>query len=238
MISFSSKYRSSENEIMDDFDLQGEPMKALLTDLKRVNKWLGGNAVTLGGLDTLLVNHTKNEAITILDVGCGDGEMLRQCAHWAEKNKRKVRLIGLDGNAHILKEAENRSEAIKNITFKQIDVFSEKEELPEFDIALCTLFLHHFKESQIEALLNRLSKKATFGIVVNDLERNFWAFWLFKLFSRVFMKTKIARHDGLVSVARGFKKKELEQISEKIDSGHQIKWKWAFRFQWVLTKHN
>ena len=80
MIAFSSKYRSAENEIMDDFDLQGEPMKDLLTDLKRVNKWLGGNAVTLRGLDKLLANHPRNEAVTLLDIGCGDGEMLRQCA--------------------------------------------------------------------------------------------------------------------------------------------------------------
>jgi hypothetical protein len=238
MMSFSSKYRTNENEIMDEFDLQGEPMKALLADLKRVNKWLGGNAVTLDGLERLLVNRPKNEAVTLLDIGCGDGEMLRQIARWAENKKRQVRLIGVDGNAHILKEAENHSEAIKNITFKQIDVFSEKEELPAFDIALCTLFLHHFKEPQIEELLHRLSKQATVGIVVNDLERSFWAFWLFKLFSSVFLTSKIARHDGLVSVARGFKKKELEQISEKIDTSHRIKWKWAFRFQWVLMKQN
>ena len=59
MIRYSSKYRSNETEIMDDFDLQGVEMKALLTDLKRVNKWLGGNSITLHGIGQLLIDHPK-----------------------------------------------------------------------------------------------------------------------------------------------------------------------------------
>jgi len=140
MISYSSKYRTDQTEIMDDFNLQGDEMQELLTDLKRVNKMLGGNAITLNGIDQLLEGRLTNNTITILDIGCGDGEMLRQCAQWMKKKGRNVHLIGLDANAHILKEAVNRSEEIKNTTFKVVNVFAEKEILPEFDIALCTLF--------------------------------------------------------------------------------------------------
>jgi hypothetical protein len=234
MISYSSKYRTDQTEIMDDFNLQGDEMQELLTDLKRVNKMLGGNAITLNGIDQLLEGRLTNNTITILDIGCGDGEMLRQCAQWMKKKGRNVHLIGLDANAHILKEAVNRSEEIKNTTFKVVNVFAEKEILPEFDIALCTLFLHHFKESQIEDLLNRLTRKAKMGVVINDLHRSFWALWLFRLYGLLFLKSRIARHDGLVSVARGFKRRELKRISEKIKGVHQLKWKWAFRYQWII----
>jgi 2-polyprenyl-3-methyl-5-hydroxy-6-metoxy-1,4-benzoquinol methylase len=221
-------------EIMDDFNLQGVEMQELLTDLKRVNKMLGGNAITLKGINELLKGQYTNNTLTILDIGCGDGEMLRQCAQWAHKKGVNVNLIGIDANAHILKEAEKRSEEIKNTTFKVVNVFAEKEILPEFDIALCTLFLHHFKEPQIEDLLNRLTRKAKVGVVINDLHRSFWAFWLFRLYGLLFLKSRIARHDGLVSVARGFKRKELMRISEKIKGVHQLKWKWAFRYQWII----
>ncbi len=234
MISYSSKYRTSRMEIMDDFNLQGVEMQELLTDLKRVNKMLGGNAITLKGINELLTGQYTNNTLTIIDIGCGDGEMLRQCAQWAHKKGVNVNLIGIDANAHILKEAEKRSEEIKNTTFKVVNVFAEKEILPEFDIALCTLFLHHFKEPQIEDLLNRLTGKAKVGVVVNDLHRSFWAFWLFRLYGLLFLKSRIARHDGLVSVARGFKRKELMRISEKIKGVHQLKWKWAFRYQWII----
>ena len=234
MIKYSSKYRTSQTEIMDDFNLQGDEMQELLTDLKRVNKMLGGNAISLNGIGQLLEGRPANNTITILDIGCGDGEMLRQCAKWAAKNRIIVQLIGIDANAHIVKEAEKRSREIKNATFKVVNVFAEKEILPEFDIALCTLFLHHFKEPQIEDLLHRLTGKAKVGVVINDLHRSFWAFWLFRLYGSLFLKSRIARHDGLISVARGFKRKELKRISEKIKGFHQLKWKWAFRYQWII----
>ena len=43
-------------------------------------------------------------------------------------------------------------------------------------------------------------------------------------------------HDGLISVLRGFKRKDLNRISEKINVKPQISWKWAFRFQWIIQK--
>jgi len=238
MITFSSKYRSNQTEIMDNFSLQGEEMQDLMTDLQRVNKWLGGIRVTLDGVERLCANIPKNETITILDVGCGDGEMLRNCEKWAQKNSRTINLIGVDANPNILREAVARSEAVKNSTFKVVDVFSKTAELPNFDIALCTLFLHHFKESQIIDLLHRLNEKAQLGIVVNDLHRSRFAFWLFKLFAALFIKTKIAKHDGLVSVARGFNRKDLKRIATYIPGHHDIRWKWAFRYQWVVEKEN
>jgi len=236
MILFSSKYRSNQLEIMDDFQLRGDEMRALLTDLKRVNQWLGGNSITINGLKKLLKNHSNRKSIVILDVGCGDGAILRECAKWAIKKNIDVKLIGIDANPYILQEAINRSEEIKNTTFKVFDVFSRNEELPEYDIALCTLFLHHFKEAQIVELLQLFSRKAKLGVVINDLERNRWAFWLFKLFSSVFLKTTLAKHDGLISVARGFKRKELLLLSEKISGSHFIKQKWVFRYQWIIKK--
>lgn len=233
MISYSTKFRSSQAEIMDDFHLQGKEMEVLLTDLRRVNQLLGGNAVTLNGIETLLETHPLTKSTTILDVGCGDGQLLRQCAKWAKKKGRTFDLIGVDGNAHILSEARKRTPQ-SNIRYEQVDAFAKPCRLPEHDIAICTLFLHHFKNPQIVEILERLSSKAKVGVVINDLHRSRWAFWLFKLFSVVMLRTKTARHDGLVSVARGFKRKELNQLSEKIKGKHIIRWMWAFRFQWII----
>jgi SAM-dependent methyltransferase len=224
---------------MDDFDLQGASMRVLLTDLKTVNKWLGGNSVTMDGISKLLdETPQQQQRITILDIGCGDGEVLRQCEAWATKNEVAIRLVGVDANPHIIEEAKKRSHGIKNTTFMVVDIFAEKEKLPPHDIALCTLFAHHFKEAQIVQLMQKLENEAKIGVVVNDLHRSRWAFWLFRLFSIVFLKTKIARHDGLVSVARGFKKQELVAISKHIHGKHQIQWKWAFRYQWIIKSNN
>ncbi len=239
MITFSITERSEQSEIMDNFDLKGEEMKLLLTDLKVVNSLLGGTAITLDGIKKLLQSIPKTQVITILDIGCGDGELLRKCANFGKKLGYTFKLIGVDANAHILEEAAIRSSEYNNITFKLIDVFSEEKSLPKADIILCTLFLHHFKNSAIVNLLQRAANVAKVGVVVNDLQRSAWAFNLFKLFSSVFIKTKVARHDGLVSIARGFTKEELQQMTKKIKGcTSTVHWKWAFRYQWILKKNH
>jgi SAM-dependent methyltransferase len=222
---------------MDDLDFQGEEMKNLLGDLKYVNKWLGGNKVTLDGIEKLLRGNSKKEPITILDIGCGDGQLLRNCAKYAENNGLKLKCIGLDFNKNILEYAENQSKDFPNIKFQKVDVFLEEELIPNCDIAVCTLFLHHFSDESIAELLKILLKKSNNGLVINDLQRSRIAFNLFKIVSNLFLKTDTAKHDGLVSIARGFKKDELEHISKKIpNQKSEIHWRWAFRYQWILKK--
>ena len=47
--------RSMDAEIMDDLEYSGEMMDRTLYELERINKWLGGNDVTLGGIKQILV---------------------------------------------------------------------------------------------------------------------------------------------------------------------------------------
>ncbi len=209
MISFSNKYRSTQSEIMDNFDWQGTEMGDLLNDLKRVNRWLGGNNITLNGVSKLLVEVDKSKEITIVDIGCGDGEMLRQCASFAKRHGYNFQCIGLDFNENILKIADRKSKSFPNIKFQKTDILDTENSIPNCDIALSTLFLHHFSNERIEFILKKILEKAKIGAVVNDLQRSQNAFQLFKVASEIFLKTRTAKHDGLVSIARGFKKNEL-----------------------------
>jgi hypothetical protein len=52
----------------------------------------------------------------------------------------------------------------------------------------------------------------------------------------VFIKNKMIIEDGLTSVLRGFKRKDLIQLSERLQVKPQVSWKWAFRFQWILKR--
>ncbi|MEM7185496.1 MAG: methyltransferase domain-containing protein [Bacteroidota bacterium] len=236
MISYSSTYRSKQSELLDDFELQGADMIAMLNDLSRVNQWLGGMNTTLSALNDLLGHTAKDTQHALLDIGCGDGEMLRNCAQWGKKHGRNLRLIGVDVNPHILKEAQKTADTTDGMQLLSMNIFDTSAKLPEFDVALCTLFIHHYPEDQIVLLLNRLLSQSKVGIVVNDLHRSRWAFHLFGMFSKLFLRSKIAKHDGLVSIARGFKRKELKHLSEQIEGVHRIRWRWAFRYQWIIKK--
>nr|WP_299122264.1 methyltransferase domain-containing protein [uncultured Winogradskyella sp.] len=226
-------YRSKETELMDDFSMKGELLRDTLDKLGKINKWLGGNHVTLDGIKKLLSNQSKDKTYTIIDLGCGHGDILRLIADFGRKNGYRFNLVGIDANQDAIDYAIELSSKYGEVSFKNIDIFSEDFNNLDYDIALSTLFLHHFNEAEINTLLKNTSSKARLGVVVNDLQRNKLAYGLFKLLGLVISNHMIVQ-DGLTSILRAFKRKELEQISENLKLKSEIRWKWAFRYQWLI----
>lgn len=225
--------RSDEREIMDDFTLAGKALRVNLDILASINKWLGGNQVSLDGIKKLIKNFPKDNELVIVDLGCGNGDMLRRVSRLGEKLGYKFKLIGIDANQDSIQYATLLSLGVKNITYRQMNIFSDEFKELEYDIALSTLFLHHLNDKEILEKVNLLSGQARIGIVVNDLHRNKLAYFLFNIIS-FFINNKIIRNDGLVSILRGFKKRELEQFANQLQIKSDINWKWAFRYQWIM----
>lgn len=228
-----TKYRSTELEIMDDFSLSGQGFRRDLDVLSLINKWLGGNHVTKKGVLHLLKGEPKDRVIRIVDLGCGNGDMLRRISVWGEKYGYDLELIGLDANHDSIVYARELSREYENLRFLQINVFSKEFQELDYDIALLTLFLHHFNDQQILEKLKQIKGKSRLGLIINDLHRHKLAYLLFNLLT-LFVGSKMIRNDGLVSILKGFKRKELEQYARQIDSRSRIQWKWAFRYQWIL----
>lgn len=218
---------------MDDFSMKGELLRDTLDKLGKINKWLGGNHVTLDGLRQLLKNQPKDKTYTIVDLGCGHGDILRLIADYGRKHEYSFNLIGIDANQDAIDYAVELSEDYDELSFKKMDVFSEEFQTLNYDIVLSTLFLHHLNQDEIHALLKMISSKAKLGVVINDLHRNRMAYGLFKLLGLV-ISNHIIVQDGLTSILRAFKREELENISKQLNLRSQICWKWAFRYQWLI----
>ncbi len=218
---------------MDDFSMKGELLRDTLDKLGKINKWLGGNNVTINGVEQLLKDHDKSKTYTIIDLGCGHGDMLRLVADFGRKKGFKFKLIGIDANEDAVAYARELSNDYAALSFQKLDIFSDEFEDLKFDIALSTLFLHHFKENEIEHMLKQLASKANIGIVINDLHRSTLAYGLFKLLG-LFISNDMIVQDGLTSILRAFKRNELESHSDQLQLKSQIHWKWAFRYQWLI----
>ncbi|SDR72747.1 hypothetical protein SAMN04515667_0461 [Formosa sp. Hel1_31_208] len=233
----STKYRSEKEEIMDDLNYSGPILHDALDKLAKINQWLGGNKVTIKGLQKVLLHHDKSQPITIVDLGCGGGDILREVSLYGKRNGFQFQLVGIDANQHTIDYAIASSADYEDITFRTIDIFSQEFKKLDYDVVLTTLFLHHFKEVELVSFLKPVLKKARYGIVVNDLHRHKLAYYLFKLLSLTIRNRTIVE-DGLTSVLRGFKRQELMAISKELKTNYQIRWKWAFRFQWILNQKN
>ncbi len=229
----NTKYRSNERELMDDFSMKGELLRDTLNKLGKINKWLGGNRITINGIKQLLKHQPKDKTYIIVDLGCGHGDILRLVANFGRKNKYKFKLIGIDANQDAIDYANELSSNYDELSFIELEIFSKDFRDLNYDIALSTLFLHHFNHEEIHTLLKMTSAKASLGIVINDLHRDRVAYSLFKLLGLVIANPMI-RKDGLTSILRAFKREELEQISKELNLKSEIKWKWAFRYQWLI----
>jgi 2-polyprenyl-3-methyl-5-hydroxy-6-metoxy-1,4-benzoquinol methylase len=229
----STKQRTDKEEIMDDFSIGGDLLRDTLDKLENINRWLGGNKVTVNGLKSMLKNYPKEQEITIVDIGCGHGDILRDVAKFGRKHQYKFKLIGVDANPTAIEYANELSKKFPELSFETQDIFSEEFKNRKFDVVLATLFLHHFKEPALVSFLENTVKQTKIGIVINDLHRHKLAYYLFMVLSIV-ISNKMIIEDGLTSVLRGFKRIDLEVISKKININPQISWKWAFRYLWII----
>jgi 2-polyprenyl-3-methyl-5-hydroxy-6-metoxy-1,4-benzoquinol methylase len=232
----NTRYRSMAPEIMDDFNMEGELLTATLDKIAQINFLLGGNRITRKGVSDLIRDIPVTEEISIVDIGCGNGDMLRQLSDTFAA-QRKLKLIGIDANLATVTHARNLSEDYPHIQYHCQDITQPGFREQRYDIILCTLTLHHFKEAEIRELMLLFCEQARKGVVINDLHRSMLAYRLFQAVCFVFNLNRMVREDGLVSILRGFKRKELQHLSAELPiQQYSLKWKWAFRYQWIINK--
>lgn len=236
-MALDTTYRTDLEESMDDFSMDNAGLVTALDDIARINQLLGGNAVTLDGVKTLIKDFPKDQVITIIDFGCGSGDMLRMLSKYGKDHNLNFKLIGIDANEATIRHAEKCSTNFENISYLAEDIFLYDFSKFSIDIALITLTLHHFKNDEIIKIIKVISNLVKKGIVVNDLQRSKLAYRLFQAIIFIFRLEKMTANDGLISILRGFKREDLEKFSKDLGlKKYSIKWKWAFRYQWIIRK--
>lgn len=229
-------HRSELQELMDEPAVPQELLFETLRELDVINQRLGGHAVTLNGMKRLITDRTK--IYTIADIGCGGGDAMRAIAKWARKENYKVQLLGIDINAngieYMLQQSENYPE-IKGVVSSYESFLSAGHPI---DIIHCSLFCHHLKNEELVALFVLLKQQARVGFVINDLQRHWFAYYSIKFLTGVLSRSSLVKNDAPISVLRGFKKSELENIFQRAEVNNvEIRWRWAFRYL-MLYKAN
>ncbi len=230
--------RSELKEIMDDLSLSGKLMDQTLEELDTINKWLGGNQVTLSGLSRLL-SYTDELEYHIIDLGCGSGDMLKLVANWGRKQRFKLKLTGVDANPYIIDHARKNAGSYPEIEFQVANILDESFHQQQFDVIISTLFTHHFDHQQLRELIKVWRKQARKGIVINDLHRHWLAYYAISAITRLFSKSSMVKNDGPISVLRGFKRKDWKTLMKQCGiESYLLSWKWAFRWLIVIPGHH
>ena len=77
--------RSTESEWLDDASMDPAELERVLRDLARFNGTMLGRRVVISWLRRAIDDAPHGETLTLVDVGCGYGDLLRAIRRWARR---------------------------------------------------------------------------------------------------------------------------------------------------------
>jgi ubiquinone/menaquinone biosynthesis C-methylase UbiE len=210
------RQRSYELEHLDKGDYTPEEYEGCLVELRRINDWLGDTRALRQTLLTEIEDLNLQE-FSIIDVGAGSGELLRAAAEWARESARSGNFVGVELNKRSARAIAEESHEFSEISAVQGDGFRLPFADQTFDYALCSLITHHFKDSDVIAFLRELNRVARRAIYVIDLVRHPVPYYLYTTIGRLFLRNRLIREDGALSILRSFTPDELEKLAERAE---------------------
>lgn len=226
--------RSTTPEVLDDENVDLADYQRCLAELAVVNRITFTHRPTLHWLARATKALPVGAKFSLLDVGYGDGDLLRAIARWADQRGLKAQLTGLDLNPRSAAAARGATPPDMGIEYRTGDVFSYRPDEP-VDFIVSTQFAHHLSDEDIVEFLVWLEKNSLCGWHVADLHRHSFAYYGFPILARLMGWHRIIRSDGMISIARGFRRQDWQAYLDKADLRAQISWS-AFRFCVRRTK--
>lgn len=197
--------RSEAAELMDLEPSDDNDYHACLANLARVNALTLAYRPTLSFLDRATTgSHAgQRRPLTVVDVGCGYGDMLRRIGRWAARRRIAVHLVGIDLNPRAVCAAAKATPPDQPIRWIHCG-FAEYQHAGPVDLVVSSLFTHHLDDAGVIRFLSWMEATAQTGWFINDLHRHRVPYYGFRTWSRMARWHRFIRHDGPVSIARAF----------------------------------
>jgi SAM-dependent methyltransferase len=189
-----------------------EEMRACLRDIAKLNRWTLAYLPTMNWLNALKGTlPLLRQPLSILDVGCGDGNFLRKLEQWALKEGIAVDLVGIDMNLDAAALATEARPYWSRIRYFHGDVFAYRPQKP-IHLVLSSLLTHHLSDIDVVRFLQWMEKHAEIGWFINDLSRSESAYRFIRVFSKFAWLHPFVQQDAPISIARSFLLEDWQRL--------------------------
>jgi SAM-dependent methyltransferase len=196
------------HEYLDDPAVGARVAARSMGDVARSNALFGGAHAVLAELDDLLDPATAGpHSFSLLDVGTGLGDIPARVRARAGQQGVTVCTVGLDTSEALTVAAHDATLPMVRADARRLPIADRA-----FDVVLCSQVLHHFRRDDGIALLRELDRVARRRVIVSDIRRSWLAAAGIWLASWPLRFHPVSRHDGVVSVLRGFTPDELAAL--------------------------
>ncbi len=148
---------------------------------------------------------------TLLDIGCGGGDLAVMLARWAERDGLTLRITGIDPDPRAAAFASKRP-PVRGVEFRQAHSADLVQEGRTYDAVISNHVLHHLAQEELQQLLEHSELLSTQKALHNDLRRSPAAYALFGVAALPFRNSYI-RADGLTSIRRSYTPPELSALA-------------------------
>lgn len=233
--------RSTAPERMDDPTLDGAELNRTLRQLAWLNRLLGGYAPSVDGVRTVLAAAPGGppRRATLLDVGTGGADTARRLVRACARCGVALEVTAIDHAAATVAFAQARCRDEPRIRVALADLFALDPAAGRFDVVHAALVVHHFHGDEAVRALAHMYALAERGVVVNDLHRHRLAYLGIRLATTLLFRDPMIRHDGPVSVRRGFTAAELRALAARAGwpaATTRLRWRPLFRWQLVVRR--
>lgn len=232
---FGLQTRELRGEVMDDPGLSPARHHRALIGLRRLNR-LSGAARIVWQPIAQLAKQQQPEPLTVLDIGCGAGDLPIAIARRAARAGLRLTVDAIDCSEHALSFAAQRAaDAGVDITFRRHDLLRDPV-ARQYDVVMCSLLLHHMTDVDAVTLLKRMAAAARRMVLVNDLLRSALGLVLCHVGMRLVTRSDVVHIDGPRSVRAAFTLAEAKQLTARAGlTGARLTrhWPQRYRVQWV-----
>ena len=196
------------SEFFDDPARDDALARRSLADVARANHWFGGTSAVMAEIRPFLESAAQSGApLTLLDVGTGAGDIPERARAEARRHHVTLTTIGLEITQALAAASRPRTGTALVGNALALPIADHS-----VDIVTCSQLLHHFDETGARQAVCELHRVARAGVIVADIRRTWAAAGGVWLASWALGFHPVSRHDGVVSVLRGFRAHELAKV--------------------------
>src|SRR5215472_13113491 len=211
-------------EMMDRPQPVSPELERDLQRLRQLNRWFGSYHLVSMFTRRWIMPGAE---MRVIDLATGSGDIPRLLVDYARRIGAQIEIDAVDRQAATLEIARRLSADYPEISYYAANIL-EWDCFQAYDIALCSLVLHHFSDDDAVRVLRRCRELSKSFVLVSDLRRGFLLQAGVYMLTALIFREPMTRFDARLSAQRAFSFAEMRDLT--IQAGWKNFARKKFRF--------